>query len=184
MSIRGRVRQQYIDNWLSGQEDPNVEVKPTRVDGKYIVRYKNLPSPSNATTEVEDVNEINNEHEIKESNKEQVKEEIEAQGKESIKEQMIEQVKDEVEKQQNNSNNYEIMNEILKELKIINDERQAKQLKKQKKKELQQAIRKEFVRHRVIVEDPDPRPEPEPEKIYIDRTPIRVRRRLNLLNKH
>ena len=50
MSIRGRVRQQYIDNWLSGQEDPNVEVKPTRVDGKYIVRYKNLPSPSNATT--------------------------------------------------------------------------------------------------------------------------------------
>ena len=32
------------------------------------------------------------------------------------------------------------MNEILKELKIINDERQAKQLKKQKKKELQQAI--------------------------------------------
>ena len=46
MSIRGRVRQQYIDNWLSGQEDPNVEVKPTRVDGKYIVRYKNLPSPS------------------------------------------------------------------------------------------------------------------------------------------
>ena len=182
MSIRGRVRQQYIDNWLSGQEDPNVEVKPTRVDGKYIVRYKNLPSPSNATTEVEDVNEINNEQEIKESNKEA----IEEQGKESIKEQVIEQVKDEVEKQQNNSNNSEIMNEILKELKIINDERQAKQLKKQKKKELQQAIRKEFVRHtsRVIVEDPDPRPEPEPEKIYIDRTPIRVRRRLNLLNKH
>ena len=130
------------------------------------------------------MNEINNEQEIKESNKEQVKEAIEEQGKESIKEQVIEQAKDEVEKQQNNSNNSEIMNEILKELKIINDERQAKQLKKQKKKELQQAIRKEFVRHRVIVEDPDPRPEPEPERIYIDRTPIRVRRRLNLLNKH
>lgn len=181
MSIRGRARQQYIDNWLSGQEDPNVEVKPTRVDGKYIVRYKNLPSPSNASTEVEDVNEIKNEPEIKEPITESIKESIE----EPVKEQVIEQVKDEVEKQQNNgNNNSEIMNEILKELKIINDERQAKQLKKQKKKELQQAIRKEFVRHRVIVEDPDPRPEPEPERIYIDRTPIKVRRRLNLLNKH
>ena len=178
MSIRGRARQEYIDNWLSGKEDPNVEVKPTRVDGKYIVRYKNLPSSSNVSAEVEDVIENNNEPEIKESNKEPVKESIE----EPIKESVEEQVKEQVEKEQNN--NSEIMNEILKQLKIINDERQAKQLKKQKKKELQQAIRKEFVRHRVIVEDPDPQPEPEPQTVYIDRTPIRVRRRLNLLNKH
>ena len=79
----------------------------------------------------------------------------------------------------------DIMEEILKQLKIINDERQAKQIKKAKKKELQQAIRKEFVRHRVIVEDPDPTPEPvpEPQTVYIEKTPIRMRRRLDLRNK-
>jgi hypothetical protein len=60
-NIRGKLRQQYIDNWLEGHEDPDVEVKPTRIDGKYIVRYKNLPEPpkqfippANTPSEVQD----------------------------------------------------------------------------------------------------------------------------------
>ena len=39
-AIRGKLRQQYIDNWLAGNEDPEVEVIPTRVEGKYIVKHR------------------------------------------------------------------------------------------------------------------------------------------------
>ena len=91
----------------------------------------------------------------------------------------------------------ELTNEILNQLKLINDDRRARDEKKQKKKELRRAIHKEFARSRVMVEDrsdeehalhasrsPGWAAEP-PQPIVIERPPpIRVRRRLNLLDRH
>ena len=211
-NIRGKLRQQYIDNWLEGNEDPDVEVKPTRIDGKYIVRSRlrasdedgvrarippnpspTNPSPTNTAAETEDQKPKFEEKDIS-SNA------AENNSKDPITEIDSKDPITEIDSKatENNSKDpigqrpasgfagvpeNDIMEEILKQLKIINDERHAKEIKKAKKKELQQAIRKEFVRHRVIVEDPDPIPTPEPQTVYVDRTPIRMRRRLDLRNK-
>ena len=183
-NIRGKLRQQYIDNWLEGHEDPDVEVKPTRIDGKYIVRYKNLPEPpkqfnppANTPSEVQDQKpkaaEVipNNESSDDNSNESSADIPNESNCVAAYK----------ADPAHGGANvQPDIMQEILEQLKIINDERHAKELKKAKKKELQQAIRKEFVRHRVLVEDPDPAPEPTPQTVYIDRPPIKMRRRLDL----
>ena len=77
----------------------------------------------------------------------------------------------------------ELTEEILNQLKMINDDRIARDKKKQKKKELRRAIHKEFARSRVMVEDSDDEEPPQP--IVIERPPpMRVRRRLNLLDRH
>ena len=220
-NIRGAVRQQYIDNWLRGNDDPDVEVKPTRVDGKYIVRYRNLPqlnsgnpSPENTSEKVEDekqkpdaekdisssnsekdisgsnsekdISGSNSEKDISSSNSEKdISSDLEGRPHQrwsSISEKPVpEDIASSISEEPVTK---DVMQEILKQLKIINDERQAKQLKKEQKKQLQQAIRKEFVRHRVMVEDPEPYIEPEPPQVmYVDRKPIKVRRRLNLLER-
>ena len=193
-NIRGAVRQQYIDNWLRGNDDPDVEVKPTRVDGKYIVRYRNLPqlnsgnpSPENTSEKVEDEKQKPDaEKDISSSNSEKdISSDLEGRPHQrwsSISEKPVpEDIASSISEEPVTK---DVMQEILKQLKIINDERQAKQLKKEQKKQLQQAIRKEFVRHRVMVEDPEPYIEPEPPQVmYVDRKPIKVRRRLNLLER-
>ena len=38
--IRGKKRQEIIDNWIQGIEDPDVEVQPTKKENRYIVRPK------------------------------------------------------------------------------------------------------------------------------------------------
>ena len=65
VSIRGKLRQQYIDNWLAGNEDPDVEVIPTRVEGKYIVKHRTQVQsdpvevqPSQDPPKVEDNNPV------------------------------------------------------------------------------------------------------------------------------
>ena len=203
-NIRGKLRQQYIDNWLEGHEDPDVEVKPTRIDGKYIVRQRRAsseaevrarvpsnpsptnPSPINTVADTEDQKPKFEEKDIS-SNDAENNSKVRGTRASSEAEDPI--TENNSKAAENNSKaslpENDIMEEILKQLKIINDERQAKQIKKAKKKELQQAIRKEFVRHRVIVEDPEPIqfPDPEPQTVYIEKTPIRMRRRLDLRNK-
>ena len=168
--ITGKLRTQYINEWLEGVENPDVEVKPMRDEGRFIVRYKNTQNGTADQNVTEPSSEAPAEIEAADtnSNNQPVENKPTAQSVES------DEVGDE-------GNNNEILTQIFNQLRIINEERHAKQLRKEQKKELQHAIRKEFVRHRVLVEDPDPRPEPEP--VYIDRTPIRMRRRLNLLNK-
>ena len=203
-NIRGKLRQQYIDNWLEGHEDPDVEVKPTRIDGKYIVRERRVPSnpspatpearpgrtPINTAAETEDQKPKFEEKDISSNDAgNDSKAAADNNSEAPITENNSKTTDNNSEAAENNSKaplpENDIMEEILKQLKIINDERQAKQIKKAKKKELQQAIRKEFVRHRVIVEDPEPIqfPDPEPQTVYIEKTPIRMRRRLDLRNK-
>ena len=40
MSIRGKKREEYVREWLEGKENPDVEVIPTKKEGKYIVRER------------------------------------------------------------------------------------------------------------------------------------------------
>ena len=171
--ITGKLRTQYINEWLEGVENPDVEVKPMRDEGRFIVRYKNTQNGTADQNVTEPSSEAPAEIEAADTNSNNQPVETTAK--------VPDENKPTAQSDEDEGNNNEILTQIFNQLRIINEERHAKQLRKEQKKELQHAIRKEFVRHRVLVEDPDPRPEPEP--VYIDRTPVRMRRRLNLLNK-
>ena len=61
--------------------------------------------------------------------------------------------------------------------------------KKEKKKEIKKVVRKEFIKNKVLVEDSDDDTvniaPPEPQKIYVQKPPpLRVRRRVNLLDRY
>ena len=193
--ITGKLRTQYINEWLEGVENPDVEVKPMRDEGRFIVRYKNTQNGTADQNVTEPSSEAPAEIEAADTNSNNQPVEVVAKGPDENK--------PTAQSDEEEGNNNEILTQIFNQLRIINEERHAKQLRKEQKKELQHAIRKEFVRHRVLVEDPDPRPEPVGrwpasnsvgEPVYIDRTlpeanarvprtPVRMRRRLNLLNK-
>ena len=213
INIRGLKRQSIIDNWLNGVEDPNFEVVPTKAEGKYIVKQRSnsdkthamgIPNSDTAETQVASKQDDNSQTAAPEVNNSTNK----AVSAENDKNDEEESVDDSPPMQ-----NYvsfdrraalgrerpsretagasgslamldrELTNEILNQLKMINDDRRARDEKKQKKKELRRAIHKEFARSRVMVEDSSDDEPPQP--IIVERPPpIRVRRRLNLLDRH
>lgn len=188
MSIRGLKRQEIIDNWLNGEEDPNFDVIPTRIEGKYIVKQKSLiSSPAMQITN-------NNLPETQVASQKDDKSKSAESGDDN-------NISDETPDEEpanhepdNSVKSYvsfdrELTNEILNQLKMINDDRKALYEKKQKKKELRRAIHKEFARSRVMVEgssdDEAPTPPAPPQQpIYVERKPIMVRRRLNLIDRY
>ena len=174
MSIRGKKREEYVREWLEGQENPDVEVIPTKKEGKYIVRER----VKNSVAETEDQNTKTQDEKTELNNTEKNT----APEPEIIKDDNAEIIK----------NNNGIGLEILEQLKLLNEYKQKKLEKKAKKKEIKKVIRKEFVKNKVLVENSDESdeetvyvPPPEPQKIYIQKPPpIRTRRRINLLQRN
>ena len=196
--IRGLKRQEIINNWLNGKEDPDFEVVPTRAEGKYIVKTRengnkaratgipNSDTPEtqvasqqdqksqNASTEENSINEVTSVENDKNHDTAARSSERAAYSETPIE---STPARDYI------SFDRELTNEILNQLKMINDDRKARDEKKQKKKELRRVIHKEFARSRVLVEGSSDEEEPQP--IYIERPPpMRVRRRLNLLDRY
>ena len=175
MSIRGKKREEYVREWLEGKENPDVEVIPTKKEGKYIVRER----VKNPVAESEDQNAKSQDEKTELNNTE----------------------KNTAPEPENNivpepeiikNNNPGIGLEILEQLKLLNEYKQKKLEKKAKKKEIKKVIRKEFVKNKVLVENSDESdedtvyvPPPEPQKIYIQKPcPIRTRRKINLLDRY
>ena len=188
INIRGLKRQSIIDNWLNGVEDPNFEVVPTKAEGKYIVKQRSnsdkthamgIPNSDTAETQVASKQDDNSQTAAPEA---------ENSTNKAVSAENDKNDEEEETTMENSSRDYvsfdrELTNEILNQLKMINDDRRARDEKKQKKKELRRAIHKEFARSRVMVEDSS---DDEPQQpIFVERPPpIRVRRRLNLLDRH
>ena len=208
--IRGKKRDELIQNWLQGRESDEYDVIPTKNEGKYIIRHK---VKNNNITE-----EINSEENISEQtsfardsfgNREQ-----------NIPEQNIPEQNEEKQtfnepeiikpskKQQTFTLDNNLGTDILNQLKYIqssfhefNEERRKKQEKKAKKKEMKHIIHKEFAKNRVMIEDSDNEEDynnNEPQQtsfacdfkgnrqvVYIEKpSPVKTRRRLNLLNRY
>ena len=198
-NIRGLKRQSIIDNWLNGVEDPNFEVVPTRAEGKYIVKQRTngnkpllrrdltesslaMDNTNNSPSEARDASQEDDNSKI-------TKQEVEnstnkVTSAENDKHNEEESIDEPLPSRDYISFDRELTNEILNQLKMINDDRRARDEKKQKKKELRRAIHKEFARSRVMVEDSSDDESPQ-QPIIVERPPpIRVRRRLNLLDRH
>ena len=202
INIRGLKRQSIIDNWLNGVEDPNFEVVPTKAEGKYIVKQRSnsdkthamgIPNSDTAETQVASKQDDNSQTAAPEAEN-PINKVVSAENNKNDEEESV----DDSPPMQNYVSfdrraagasgslamlDRELTNEILNQLKMINDDRRARDEKKQKKKELRRAIHKEFARSRVMVEDSSDDEPPQP--IIVERPPpIRVRRRLNLLDRH
>ena len=187
MSIRGKKREEYVREWLEGKENPDVEVIPTKKEGKYIVRERVKVEPVKVGEENAEMKDEKSELNNTEKNTAPEPENNIVPEPEIIK-----------------NNNSGIGLEILEQLKLLNEYKQKKLEKKAKKKEIKKVIRKEFVKNKVLVENSDesddetvyvPPPggftasasfaRPEPQKIYIQKPPlIRTRRRINLLQRN
>lgn len=198
-NIRGLKRQSIIDNWLNGVEDPNFEVVPTRAEGKYIVKQRSnsdkthamgIPNSDTAEMQVAPKQDDNSQTAARPSGRAADTATPEANNStnkgtsaENDKHNEEESIDEPPPSRDYISFDRELTNEILNQLKMINDDRRARDEKKQKKKELRRAIHKEFARSRVMVEDSSDEEPPQP--IVIERPPpVRVRRRLNLLDRH
>ena len=173
-SIRGKKRQQYIENWLKGEEDPEVEVMPTKVEGKYIVRPReqpqqsesippptSAPAPQVSETRPQDSSSYYSDYEEEEEKPEPV-----------VKKPKSKRI----------SNN-DIQLEILHQLRLLGEETIRKREKKERKKEMKHVVRKEMARHQSYDYDSDSDDEvPPPQVVY--RQPFYKRRTLNLLSDY
>ena len=189
--IRGKKRTQIIENWLKGVEDPDVEVKPTKNEGRYIVKAKNKEEPVKSASQT-----LCPEGAKEETKAEPVKEETEAEPvKEEIKEQPIQSnierlnVKKESVKEESDEYTYEyeyeeeqpdinlsIQMEILNQLRAMQEEKRLRHEEKQRKKQIKEQVQHQLYKQRnkqIFVE-----PEVREDSI------IPQRRRLNLLKRY
>ena len=142
--IRGKKRQEIIDNWIKGIEDPDVEVQPTKKENRYIVRPK-------ANKEKEEVDEEPVEQAVKNPpvKKPPVK-------KPPVKKPpKIEEPSDsddyeyeyEYEEEPDRTHSELLQYEILNELKRMNEEKASRRAEKQRQKELKDTVKYQMMRH-------------------------------------
>lgn len=55
--VRGVKRNQIIQRWIQGIDDPDYEVFPTKKEGKYIVKLREKSEPENGSKTSLDENE-------------------------------------------------------------------------------------------------------------------------------
>ena len=193
--IRGKKREELINNWLQGKDDDEFDVIPTKNEGKYIIRHKtkNNNISEQTISEPSDISEQPiPEQTISEPNNAAITEDI-TENNAEIKQTPVNNTRTKSMKESPSQQNLTL--DILNQLKNIqssfhefNEERRKKQEKKAKKKEMKHIIHKEFAKNRVMIENSDDEEEyknNEPQIVYVEKpAPIRTRRRLNLLNRY
>lgn len=187
MSSYKRRRQEIINNWLEGKESEDYDVIPTHTEGKYILRpkKKSVEEVKNIEENVKENNipeqNVSEENNSEENNVSEEQTEF-ARGSSRTRENVSEPVVEKHNYKRDILNQLKLMNESFN---AFNEERRLKKEKKQKKKEMKQLIHKEFVKNRVMVEGSDEEEvESEPQIVYVEKpAPVRIRRRLNLLDK-
>ncbi len=174
MSIRGKQRAEYIQKWLQGEEDPEVEVIPTKAEGRYIVRRRETVAPETTTT-VENDNPSQSSAIPSATSVSDPSDEYEYYSESEYEE---EEPKPVTKKSKRQLQGRDIQLEILNQLRILGEDTLRKREKKERKKETKHIIRKELSRHYPIEYSDD---EP-PHIVY--QPPRYQRRRLNLLSDY
>ena len=182
-SIRGKLRQQYIDNWLAGNEDPDVEVIPTRVEGKYIVKHRTQVQsdpvevqPSQDTPKVEDNNPVQKQPPKVEDSKDTSYAAAMLPGPA-----MLQEEEDEDDIQSSLCSGLGLVLQQLQRMAQFQEQAQVKEeqraQKKEEKKKLKAMVQAQLSKH-YAPSYPQQVPEQPPAH-----TGIRTRRRLNLLDR-
>ena len=200
--FKGKEREEIINKWLSGIDDPEIEVKPTKQEGRYIVRERkniknncaenasHLRTSSEIKTEktenVEKTEDAENDEKTNSAENAEQTNSVENASRLRTLSEEPQKIKTNERSLETKFDNNDISLQILNELKILNEQKRIKNEKKAEKKKLKKAIRKEFIKNKVMVEDSDSeQEEQEQQVIYVEQPrPIRTRKRLNLLNRY
>ena len=151
--IRGKKRQEVIENWLKGIEDPDIEVKPTKKENRYIVRSKSTSGEPEQNIEEEPVEE--SKKHINESESQKVSSE-----------------EYEYDYEYEEPNKSELLQyEILNELKRMNEEKAARRAEKQHKKDIKHQVQHQLYKQQLSMSNTQPE------------RPVPQRRRINLLSR-
>ena len=179
--VRGSKRKELIEKWLNGEEDEEYEVKPTRTEGKFVIRKRKNDiregNESISDAELKPSEESPNQN-ISESH-ERIKSlstECEAPTALNIREPKTKRNKKEAEN---------TLNQILEQLRILGEQQKSREERKQRKRETKMEIFKHMNSLKQYNHEPD-YSESSDEEIREQQPtlnkPILVRRRLNLLN--
>ena len=140
MSIRGKQRAEYIQRWLQGEEDPEVEVIPTKAEGRYIVRRRET-APQEATTTTENDNPSQPLVNPPPPSVSDPSDEYEYYSESEYEEEEPKPVT------KKSKRGRDIQLEILNQLRILGEDTLRKREKKERKKETKHIVRKELSRH-------------------------------------
>ena len=175
--IRGKKRQEIIDNWLKGIEDPDVEVKPTKKDNRYIVTSKKPVQDDSATdTSVTDTSNKKDTSVKDTSVKERPVKKVSNKLDTSDDSYEYEYEYEEEPETQGNKHNAELLQyDILNELRRMNEEKARREEEKERRRELKHQIQHQLYRQSMRTESVSQQPQNEVRPIQ--------RRRLNLLGR-
>ena len=144
--VRGLKRQQIIERWIHGHDDPDYEVFPTKKEGRYVVKKRVEPLQQNE--EVNDDEEQNEEPED-ENIEEQVNEEPKSKPKpkpplkRTVKSKQITTPKPKA----SNTSDMTVGIEILEQLKLLGEEMKHQRKKKEQKEVIKQVVQKQLTKN-------------------------------------
>ena len=155
--IRGLKRQQIIDRWIHGHDDPEYEVFPTKKEGKYIVKKRTEPletkeevEPYGRGSESLEQNEVNDEviDEEHEEPKSKPTPKPAPKPKPTPKRITSKQTtsKDSVRGSEIPNSDLTIGIEILEHLKLLGEEMKHQRKKKEQKEVIKQVVQKQLTR--------------------------------------
>ena len=192
--IRGSKRKKLIEKWLNGEEDDEYEVKPTKTEGKFIIKKrqtKELKRKEVEASEHEPDNESNNEPDNERNN-----EPNNESNNEPNNEQQQRTTTTKHEGSSGSSEQQNTLNQILEQLRLLGERNQQRDERKQRKRETKMILQKQLgqqqyqhqqYQHQQLEERTQVLSASESNnntKLGEEYKPTYVRRRLNLLNNY
>ena len=155
--IRGLKRQQIIERWIRGQDDPDYEVFPTKKEGKYIVKRRAEPlEQSNEEVKPYGRGECLEEHDEDEVNEEPEDEEHEEHEEQKPAPKSKPKPKTQPKRTTRGqgpqsvgqtSSDMTVGIEILEQLKLLGEEMKHQRKKKEQKEVIKQVVQKQLTKN-------------------------------------
>ena len=194
--VRGSKRKELIEKWLNGEEDEEYEVKPTRTEGKFIIRKRN-ESNNESNNESEQEEDIKQEDESNQSVTDNTSDKQSNQHSNQSNQHSAANSNQQHKSANSNRNKRvgenETLNQILEQLRLLGEQQKQREERKQRKRETKAAILKQLsymnpIRNtntEVFQQSNQQSDDSDNESQSISQaSPTYVRRRLNLLNNH
>lgn len=140
--VRGVKRNQIIQRWLQGIEDPDYEVFPTKKEGKYIVKLRENMSVSKVDKKSDDTMNSANDSEPADIVTTEMKTEFKPEFKPTIKQ-------NKPRPRTTSSSDSTINLEILEQLRSLGEEIRNDRFKKEQKQYIKHVVNKELNKSRI-----------------------------------
>lgn len=147
--VRGVKRNQIIQRWIQGIEDPDYEVFPTKKDGKYIVKLRENKISDPSETEPNNI-QIKSQSDDIDSEPDVMQTTPSPNVMQTTPSPNVMQTKPSVPKMRNHDSNQQTINlEILEQLRNLGEEIRSDRYKREQKQYIKQIVNKELNKSRI-----------------------------------